>query len=112
MTLNEFLQSKLSEFDKEFKDDGLGGDFNNWSYVQERIKPFLSTALKEIVEERDKEIKDLIISADSLLSFLHHRGYINYQKKDCPNQMDVNKIIGELRRLSDQITSRHNKFKE
>lgn len=52
--------------------------------------------LKKVIEE----YKTLVVEVDSLVSFLHHRGFINYGKKGCLEQEEVTKLIGTLRTLS------------
>ena len=47
---------------------------------------------------QDKEInKALMCRADSFLSLLNNRGYINYEVKGCPSRNEINEFIGVLR---------------
>lgn len=52
-----------------------------------------------------EEFKELLIDADSLLSYLHHRGFINYSKEKCPTKEEVMNLVGRLRKQSDLIQS-------
>ena len=50
-----------------------------------------------MIDKMDKDTMDLLIKADSLLSYFHHRGYIDYTKKGCPDQNEVINLYGAIR---------------
>jgi len=57
--------------------------------------------LKQVIAECEEEKKELcnnLIAADSLLSLLHHRGYIDYSKKGAPAREEVARWIGSIRK--------------
>lgn len=45
----------------------------------------------------DQETFNLLIKADSLISYLHHRGYINYQENGCPTEKEVTELYSKIR---------------
>jgi len=57
-------------------------------------------AVEKIRAQERERVRAEIISADSVISFLHYRGYIHYNKKGCPTEDEINQLIGRLRALS------------
>jgi hypothetical protein len=47
-----------------------------------------------------ESLMNLTMSADSLLSYMHHRGYIAYDKHGAPQRNEVETMIGNLRKVS------------
>ena len=50
-----------------------------------------------INEEKYKELRELLIDADSKLSLLRHRGNISWDKNGMCKEQEVDDIIGKLR---------------
>lgn len=53
--------------------------------------------------ESQETIRDLMLKADSTLSFLHHRGYIDYAITGCPTKNEVMELVGKLRNGYEKI---------
>lgn len=104
-TQKQFIESKLSEFVKElesipvwdhYHDEQSTADSEIGEIGVAKLKYFLSTALKEIVEEHFKEI---MVEKFEHSDFCHSN---LAEYCDC-NAPSTNQAI-------DQITSRHNKY--
>lgn len=61
----------------------------------------------KIKNEEFIKIIDVMRKADSIISYLHHRGYIQYQKENCPNKDDVMNLVGELRSIWERNYNEH-----
>ena len=44
--------------------------------------------------------REVMVRADSLLSLLSYRGYIDYSKQGCPDKYEVEQLIGRLREIT------------